>query len=66
MGDREAKQRRVEEAKQRFLATMRELLPPEDLRDIAAAARAAHREDFPEDFPDESTNTSPTSGGRHD
>jgi hypothetical protein len=63
MGDRDAKQRRVEEAKQRFLATMRELLPPEDLRDIAAAARTAHREDFPEDFPDESTSGSPTSGG---
>jgi hypothetical protein len=48
--DQAAKERRLEEAKQRFLQTMRELLPPEDLRDIAAAARKAHREDFPEDF----------------
>jgi hypothetical protein len=51
--DRAAKEQQLEEAKQRFLRTMRELLPPEDLRDIAAAARKAHREDFPEDFDDE-------------
>jgi len=49
----EEKRRRLEEAKTRFLKTMRESLPPEDLRDIAAAARQAHREDFPEDFAEE-------------
>jgi hypothetical protein len=45
----EEKQRRLEESKQRFLKTMRELLPPEDLKAIAEAARKARLEDFPED-----------------
>jgi hypothetical protein len=48
--DDETAEQRLARHKAEFLATMRELLPPEDLRDIAAAARQARREDFPEDF----------------
>jgi diketogulonate reductase-like aldo/keto reductase len=37
---------------QQSLATLREILSPEDRKAIAEAARQARREDFPEDFED--------------
>jgi hypothetical protein len=49
MATQEEKEQRLEEARQRFLQTMREILPPEDRKAIAEAARKARIEDFPED-----------------
>jgi len=46
----EEKERKLEEARQRFLESWREILPAEDRKAIAEAVRRAHREDFPEDF----------------
>lgn len=47
------KQRRLEEARQRFLESWREILPAEDRKVIAEAARKARLEDFPESEQDQ-------------